>query len=170
MMKYKWRGVKNVIFDILCCNTSFAMAADATITVNGSVIARPCETITKTANVDMGDLYTFDFMIPGSTSKWYPVDLELRNCPIGTTSIEATFTGLDDSTGYYRNQGSAKNLHLELQDTAGNKLRNGSKKVVEVGEYSFAAIFPLRVRAISVNGRPTQGSVQAIINVTYVFM
>ncbi|EMW3365848.1 type 1 fimbrial protein [Proteus mirabilis] len=110
------------------------------------------------------------FMIPGSTSKWYPVDLELRNCPIGTTSIEATFTGLDDSTGYYRNQGSAKNLHLELQDTAGNKLRNGSKKVVEVGEYSFAAIFPLRVRAISVNGRPTQGSVQAIINVTYVFM
>ncbi len=41
------------------------------------------------------------------------------------------------------NQGIAKNIHLELQDDTGNKLRNSSKKIVEVGEYSFFAILPL---------------------------
>lgn len=170
-MKYKWRGAKGLILTILCSHLSLAMAEnDVTITVNGSVIAKPCELITKTANVELGDLYTFNFITPGSFSKWYPVELELQRCPIGTTSVQAIFTGIDDATGYYVNQGAAKNIHLELQDDAGNKLRNGSEKIVEVGEYSFSAMFPLRVRAISVNGHPTQGNIQAIINVTYVYM
>ncbi len=38
-----------------------------------------------------------------------------------------------------------------------------------VEEASQSARFPLKVRALSVNGGATQGTIQAVINVTYTY-
>jgi type 1 fimbria pilin len=73
-----------------------------TITVNGKVVAKPCTIATPKATVDLGDLYTFNMLSPGSASGWHDVTLDLSNCPVGTSRVTATFSGTADSTGYYK--------------------------------------------------------------------
>lgn len=137
-------------------------AADVTITVNGRVVAKPCTVSVTNANVDLGNLAS-----AGDKTVWHDVSLELTNCPVGTSKVTATFTGISDSTGYYVNQGSAGNIYLELQDRNASALGNGATKTIQVNDSTQAATFPLQVRAITVNGGATQGSIQAVINVTY---
>ncbi|HGK4671797.1 TPA: fimbrial protein [Kluyvera georgiana] len=145
------------------------LAADVTITVNGKVVAKPCTVSTSNAAVELGDLYTFSLMSAGSSSAWHSVALELSNCPVGTSRVTASFSGTADATGYYQNQGTARNIQLELQDSGGNTLNTGTSTAVQVDESSQSARFPLQVRALSVNGGATQGTIQAVINVTYTY-
>lgn len=144
-----------------------AHSADVTITVNGRVVAKPCTIATPTANVTLEELYTFNMISPGATSAWHDVILDLTNCPVGTSTVTATFSGTADSTGYYQNQGTARNIQLELQDEDGTTLNNGTLKTLPVDDASQATRFPLKVRALTVNGGVTQGTIQAVINVTY---
>ncbi|HBU6432123.1 TPA: type 1 fimbrial protein, partial [Klebsiella oxytoca] len=84
--------------------------------------------------------------------------------------VTATFSGTADATGYYKNLGTAGRLQLELQDTGGTRFNTGTAKTVAVDETTQSARFPLRVRALTVSGRPTQGTIQAVINVTYTWL
>lgn len=142
-------------------------AADVTITVNGSVVARPCTVSTRNATVELGDLYTFNLVSPGSASAWHNVALELSNCPVGTSQVIASFSGTADSTGYYKNLGTAENIQLELQDDGGKILNAGVTKAVKVDESTQSAHFPLQVRALTVKGAVSQGTIHTVINVTY---
>lgn len=142
-------------------------AADVTITVNGKVVAKPCTISTTNATVELGDLYTFSLASAGSASEWHSVALNLSNCPVGTSQVVASFSGAADSTGYYKNQGSAGNIQLELQDDGGTTLNAGATKTVQVDESTQSARFPLQVRALTVNGGVTQGTIQTVINITY---
>lgn len=164
-------NIKNIMLTgVLLFTTALAAhAADVTITVNGRVMAKPCTVSTPSETVNLGDLFSFDFSQPGSASVWHPVTLKLTNCPIGTSRVTAKFTGTTDSTGYYKNQGEATNLQLELQDTSGNNLNSGKTKAVQVDDSTLSASLPLQVRALSVNGNPKQGTIQAVINVTYTY-
>lgn len=144
-------------------------AADVTITVNGKVVAKPCTVSTTHASVDLGDLYTFSFVSAGSASPWHDVALSLTNCPIGTSRVTASFSGVADATGYYKNQGTAGNIQLELQDDKGTTFNTGTKKEILVDDATQSANFPLQVRALSVNGGTTQGTINAVINVTYTY-
>ncbi|HIE9359445.1 TPA: fimbrial protein [Klebsiella quasipneumoniae subsp. similipneumoniae] len=148
---------------------SSAKAADVRITVNGKVVARPCTVSTTRATVDLGPLETYDLINPGSASGWQSVNLNLTNCPIGTSRVVATFSGVTDSTGFYKNQGTAGNMQLELQSTSNIRLNNGSEMNVQVNDSSLSTSFPLKIRALTVNGGATQGTIQAIINVTYTY-
>lgn len=147
--------------------TPTIQAADVTITVNGRVVAKPCTISTTNATVDLGNLYTFSLASAGASSAWHNVVLELSNCPVGTSRVTATFSGTADSTGYYANQGTAGNIQLELQDDVGTTLNNGKNKSISVDDSTLSANFPLQIRALTVNGGATQGTIQAVINVTY---
>ena len=125
--------------------------------------------VDPTATIELGDLNTFSLVNAGSSSAWHSVALELSNCPVGTSRVTASFSGTADSTGYYKNQGTAGNIQLELQDDSGNRLNTGATKSVVVDDASQSARFPLQVRALSVNGGATQGTIQAVINVTYTY-
>ncbi|HCB3502242.1 TPA: type 1 fimbrial protein [Citrobacter amalonaticus] len=157
------------LLTIILAASAVVQAADVTITVNGKVVAKPCTVSTTTATVELGDLYTFSLVNAGSSSAWHSVALELSNCPVGTSRVTASFSGTADSTGYYKNQGTAGNIQLELQDDSGNRLNTGATKSVVVDDASQSARFPLQVRALSVNGGATQGTIQAVINVTYTY-
>lgn len=148
-----------------------AYAEDVTITINGKVVAKPCIVSTVSPPpVELGDLYTFNLLSPGASSAWHEVKLSLTNCPEGTSKVTATFSGTADSNvNYYANQGAALNIALQLADDNDVNLPNGSKKIVAVNDASKAANFVLKVRAITPNGNVTQGSIQAVINVTYTY-
>jgi minor fimbrial subunit len=88
---------------------------------------------------------------------------------VGTSSVTALFTGTADTTGYYKNQGTASNIQLQIQDTDGVTLNNNTKKTTTVDETTSSGDLELRVRALSVNGNATIGSIQAVIDVTYTY-
>ncbi|EGT4253648.1 type 1 fimbrial protein [Citrobacter amalonaticus] len=164
----RWFQPRWLLAAILAAS-AVVQAADVTITVNGKVVAKPCTVSTTNASVELGDLYTFSLVSAGSSSAWHTVALELSNCPVGTSRVTASFSGTADSTGYYKNQGTAGNIQIELQDDSGNRLNTGATKSVVVDDASQSARFPLQVRALSVNGGATQGTIQAVINVTYTY-
>lgn len=144
-------------------------AADVTITVNGKVVALPCVVSTKNTAVELGDLYTLSLVSAGSSSAWQDATLNLSNCPVGASRVTASFSGTADATGYYKNQGTAGNIQLELQDDAGTILNTGTRKSVQVDGTNKSATFPLKVRALTVKGGATQGTIQAVISVTYTY-
>lgn len=147
--------------------TATLQAADVTITVNGRVVAKPCTIQTKEANVNLGDLYTRNLQQPGSTSGWHNITLSLTDCPVETSAVTAIVTGSTDNTGYYKNEGTAENIQIELRDDQDATLKNGDSKTVIVDEITRNAQFPLKARAITVNGNASQGTIEALINVIY---
>lgn len=140
--------------------TATLQAADVTITVNGRVVAKPCTIQTKEANVNLGDLYTRNLQQPGSASG-------LTDCPVETSVVTAIVTGSTDNTGYYKNEGTAENIQIELRDDQDAALKNGDSKTVIVDEITRNAQFPLKARAITVNGNASQGTIEALINMIY---
>ncbi|XXD08258.1 fimbrial protein [Klebsiella sp. R445] len=158
-----------LLASVLALAVSPLQAADITITVNGKVVAKPCTVSTTQATVELGDLYTFSLVSAGAASAWHSVALDLSNCPVGTSRVTASFSGTADATGYYKNQGTAGNIQLELQDDGGTTLNNGATKSVQVDDTTQSARFPLQVRALTVNGGATQGTIQAVISVTYTY-
>ena len=50
---------------------------------------------------------------------------------------------------------------------SGAVLKNGDSKTVIVDEITRNAQFPLKARAITVNGNASQGTIEALINVIY---
>ncbi|HEF8773649.1 TPA: type 1 fimbrial protein [Providencia stuartii] len=169
MIDNNWKKITALIVGLLSAQITSTYAADVTVTVNGSVVAKPCTVATTTANVDLGDLYTFNLISAGSASEWHSVSLNLVNCPVGTSAVTATFKGTADTTGYYKNQGTAGNIQLQLQNSAGTNLNNGAQQKLQVNDSTLSTSFPLQVRALSVKGGATQGSIQAVIDVTYTY-
>lgn len=148
--------------------TSSTPAADVTITINGKVVAEPCTIATTTANVDLGNISTTTLASAGSTSDWKSVTLNLTNCPVGTSSVMATFSGTSDSSGsYFLNQGTAGNLAVQLANSSGTNITNGGTLTSTVNDSTLATAFNLEVRAISPDGSTTQGTIQSVVNVTY---
>ena len=79
----------------------------------------------------------------------------------------AIVTGSTDNTGYYKNEGTAENIQIELRDDQDATLKNGDSKTVIVDVITRNAQFPLKARAITVNGNASQGTIEALINVIY---
>lgn len=165
----KWIHTGWLLAIMLAASSPALQAADVTITVNGKVVAKPCTVSTTNASVELGELSTFSLVSAGSASSWQSTALDLNNCPVGTSRVTASFSGTTDATGYYKNQGTAGNIQLELQDEGGNTLNTGATKTVQVDASTQSTRFPLKVRALTVNGGATQGTIQAVINVTYTY-
>ncbi|MBS0848169.1 fimbrial protein [Citrobacter sp. JGM124] len=163
----KWSKMNVMAFALMALFPAALNAADVNITINGQVVAKPCIVVTKNAEVQLGDLYTRDLQRPGDASKWHSVDLQLTECPVGTGAVTARLSGDTDSTGYFKNQGTASSVQIQVQDENGNTYKNGDSKTVAVNEIAHTAHFPFQVRALTVNGGAGQGTVDALLNVTY---
>lgn len=72
--------------------------------------------------------------------------------------MTAIVTGSTDNTGYYKNEGTAENIQIELRDDQDAALKNGDSKTVIVDEITRNAQFPLKARAITVNGNARPGN------------
>ena len=166
-VRVAFNGIEDAENNTLLKLDEGSQAADVTITVNGRVVAKPCTIQTKEANVNLGDLYTRNLQQPGSASGWHNITLSLTDCPVETSAVTAIVTGSTDNTGYYKNEGTAENIQIELRDDQDAALKNGDSKTVIVDEITRNAQFPLKARAITVNGNASQGTIEALINVIY---
>lgn len=139
----------------------------STVTVNGSVIARPCTIIPVSKTVNLGDIFTYA-MTP--YSPWVDFQINLTGCPEGTNDVSALFTGEYDTTNnYYKNKGTSKNIGIQLKFNDENELiKSGDVKIVSVDDNENATFY-LSARAYK-NGISSTGTLQSNINITYTWL
>lgn len=150
-------------------------AADAvTINVTGNIVASPCtvdpDSVTK--SVPLGDIQAASMNEAGSGSEWVDFDIKLINCPAGTTSVTATFSGTADTDSpadSYANTGTATKVavQLETSDTE-EPLGNGKTSDVDVSS-DKTATWGLQTRAFSTAGSVTPGTIASVISVNFTY-
>ncbi|ELO5637845.1 type 1 fimbrial protein [Escherichia coli] len=194
-MKLKHVGM--IVVSVLAMSSAAVSAAEGdesvTTTVNGGVIHFKGEVVNAACAIDSesmnqtvelgqvrssrlakaGDLSSavgFNIKLNDcdtNASGWHNITLSLTDCPVETSAVTAIVTGSTDNTGYYKNEGTAENIQIELRDDQDAALKNGDSKTVIVDEITRNAQFPLKARAITVNGNASQGTIEALINVIY---
>ncbi|YCI83128.1 type 1 fimbrial protein [Enterobacteriaceae bacterium] len=153
-----------------------AMAESTAINIAGNIIASPCEvssdSVTKAIALDGGKgIQATGLAAAGSTTEWVKFDINLKNCPAGTTAATITFTGTPDENNpedMYANAGTAKNAAVELQGTGGHKFGNGKSFTYSPIDNN-AVSFHLQSRVYTQNGGVTPGTISAVVtaNMTY---
>lgn len=152
-----------------------SQAADTTMTMTATVVASPCtvdsDSITKTIALDGGNgLQAKDLQTAGATSAWVDFDINLKDCPAGTTQAVMTFSGTadDDDAANYKNTGTAKNIAVQLNEKgSGNQLSNGIAWTRDIT--SGTAQYSMSARAYTKNGGTTPGTVQAVVTASFTY-
>ncbi|MGL5384396.1 MAG: fimbrial protein [Serratia sp. (in: enterobacteria)] len=149
-----------------------AHAADTTITINGKVVAAACTVANGgSQTVTMPDDLASGLTTLGDTGTGKSFDVLLTNCPAGTTSVTAAFSGTADATtaSKYANAGTATKVAVQLQNRSGTVADkgNGSTMTVDV-DASKNATFDLFAKPYS-NGGTTPGTITTVVlmNFTY---
>jgi len=159
--------IKMRILTVLLLLNVEVIANDVVVTVSGRVVPLPCTVDTTQLNLDLGQIYVSMLAQPGSAGAWVNSIIRLSNCPAVTTGITASFTG-QQGTSYYKNNGTARSVEIQLQSTAGADLSNGKSLQLPITAQGTSEL-PIRVRAYSVGGKATDGTIQGTINVTYTY-
>ncbi|MEQ5204976.1 type 1 fimbrial protein, partial [Providencia rettgeri] len=113
------------------------------------------------------------FRNASSGSNWNTFNISLNNCSSFINQVKLTFTGTADTAdvaSLYKNQGTAKNLAVQLQNGNGTTAL-GNQKVLQVPTNGQANInIPLRTRAFSSLGNATPGTISANITATITYL
>ena len=87
---------KMLLLAFLCWK---AFSADSvSVGVTGNIVASPCifNGGNSNLNVNLGDIQATNMVTPGSSSDPVAFNLLFTNCPAGTRSVTASFTGNPD--------------------------------------------------------------------------
>lgn len=156
---------------------SFAVkAAPVTINITGKIVAAACIIDNSGSySIDLGQTISAATMnAANSSSSWVTKNITLSNCPAGTSSVTATFSGTADSnnSAMYANAtgtGYSQNVAVQLQNqTAATNVGNGATMSATI-DASRNATFPLQARAYSTPGGTTVGNISTVVlmNFTY---
>lgn len=156
---------------------AFASTDPAQIQVTGTVNASPCEideSSVSPVNVNLGDdLQTADLNQAGSSSEWVPVTIALKNCPAGTSSVTATFSGTADAADpetLYTNTGTATNVAVQLEGLTSEPYGNGKTSTLQIADATDGKpTWKLQTRAFSKAGGVTPGTISSVITMSFAY-
>ncbi|WP_140920327.1 fimbrial protein [Limnobaculum xujianqingii] len=141
--------------------SSNAFADPVTINITGKVTAAACTIDNSgTYNVVMPDVTAATLSSANTYGDWKTFDVTLSNCPAGTTSVTAKFSG----TGY------ATNVSVQVQNRSGTAADKGNNSTMTVNvDGSRKATFDLQARPYSTSGGATVGNIKtvALMDFTY---
>lgn len=142
-------------------------AADTNINITGKVVAQPCIVNGGNTNlsVELGDIPANVLQGPASSSTEVPFTLDLTNCPAGTRSVVAQFTGTADpvaGVNYYRSTGTATNVAVALIQASTSNLK-GTGTTITQNVVSGGVSFALKAKAYSSAGSATSGTISATV-------
>ncbi|MFQ0830815.1 fimbrial protein [Serratia fonticola] len=156
--------------------SSAAFADPVTVNITGRVTAAAC-TVDNSGvyNVIMPDVTAAVLNPANSNGTWKTFDVTLSNCPAGTTSVKATFTGTadgNDGNKYASTTGAgfATNVSVQLQNRSGTVADKGNNSTMSVTvDASKNATFDLQARPFSTPGGATPGNISTVVlmNFTY---
>lgn len=146
------------------------------INITGKVVASPCivDTATSTLNVDLGNIQASTLNQAGNVSPYKIFDLVLKDCPSGTASVTATFSGAlaPDGTGDYMNTGTATNVNVQLKESqpSGNgKFLGPGAALTRSVATDRTVTFRMGARAITATADVMPGTIVSISQVTFTY-
>lgn len=155
-----------------------AHATDVNIT--GKVIASSCTVspvLVAGQEVNLGALGRTQFLHANDAGTWKSFALNLTNCPAGTTTVKATYTGTPDGTNatLFANTEpvatAALNMAVQMAKDSDHTavLSTGSVMSVDVDTQTGTATFPLAARLYTPTGGTLAGQVSSsvLVNFTY---
>ncbi|MCB5947082.1 fimbrial protein [Enterobacter sp. TCD1-1] len=148
--------------------------ADTNINVTGQVIASPCVVDTGTVSkvVNLGEDTKQNLINAGDGGVWSDFDLLVQNCPAGTSSVTAKFTGNADTQDptAWKNSGTSNNVALRIasRDHATTYSVNSTMQV-NVDSSTRSSTFPLSARMFTPQGNSTAGTFQSVMNVDFTY-
>lgn len=147
---------------------------ESNINITGQVVTSPCVVDTGTVSkvVDLGQESKQNLINAGDSGIWSDFDLLVRNCPVGTSSVTATFTGnadMQDLTAW-RNSGTSYNVALRIasRDHATFYSVNSTMRA-NIDSSTHSAIFPLSARMFTPQGNSIVGTFQSVMNVDFTY-
>lgn len=134
------------------------------VTINGSVLAKPCTIIPVDKMVDLGDIFTYK-MSP--YSDWVDFEITMTNCPSVTNKVSAVFEGEFNAQGnYFINKGTSTNIGIQVRNRDNNRILH-SGAVIEKNITNSYVTYNLSARSLKLSGVTQSGTLLANINVTY---
>lgn len=148
------------------------LANSVQLNITGTVKASPCEVESNNGKIEvpLGDIEAASMASANSSSGFEPFDMRLKNCPVSTTKVTATFSGTpsDESVDMYKNTGDAGSIQIELVDQ-NETLKLGSGMTMDAPVNATEAVFKLKARAYSLAGGVTPGSISGAVQVAFVY-
>jgi len=164
---------KMALLALVCGSLFSATCSAVNIDITGTVVASPCvvNNGNESLEVPLGDnIQANELAVAQSTTAWKNFTLALTSCPPATTSFSVAFAGTaDDDANYYKNNGTATNLKLELTSQDGSKtINNGA--VLENVAISSSHTYDLLLRARAVSkGLVMPGTIQSQVQATFTY-
>lgn len=94
-------SLKRGLFLALLCGSPFCQASDTgnNLEFTGTIVAQTCdvEISSVSQSIDLGQFSVEDFPATGTTTKFKPFNINLKNCSRGITGTKIWFTGTADS-------------------------------------------------------------------------
>lgn len=149
-----------------------ALSADGVnVSVTGNIVASPClfNGGSSAVNIDLGDIQAANMVTPGSTSAPVPFSLSFTQCPAGTRSVTATFTGSPDPAAgndYYINSGTARSVAIAMIDATSGQLKGTGSSISQSVSADRTATMPMKAMVASTTGGATAGTISAVVMLT----
>ncbi|MCW2256704.1 minor fimbrial subunit [Providencia alcalifaciens] len=170
--------MKKILINLLLINSSvlpLISLAETNITLgfSGNIKAASCNiTGGNNINIDLNRIPVDLFNTPQSGSEWNDFNINLTDCSSSINQVKLTFSGTADTgdiNSLYKNQGTANNIAIQLQNGDGSSPL-GNQKTLTANVTNQVATIPLRVRAFSVAGNAIPGSISANITATITYL
>lgn len=124
-------------------------------------------------NVDLKNIPAANFEKANSASSWNMFNIEFQNCSTAINQIKLTFSGLSDvadSSSLYKNQGSAENIAVQLENWTGTiKLGNQQSLFLTLNGQTSIKL-GLRTRAFSPSGKGSPGTISAKVTANIIYL
>lgn len=93
-------GLKSALFLALLCGCSLCRASDTgnNLEFSGTIVAQTCDVDISSVSqsIDLGQFSVVDFPSTGTTTKFKPFNINLKNCSRGIVGTKIWFTGTAD--------------------------------------------------------------------------
>lgn len=116
-------------FGLALINMPSALAADATVNFNGTILQETCHVDNGTVNVTLGTFGVAQFPTVGTTTIPVPFSISLTDCPTsgGPTSALVTFSGPADSASNLALTGPATGVSIDIKKAGGGDININSQ-------------------------------------------
>ncbi|VYT94236.1 type 1 fimbrial protein [Metakosakonia massiliensis] len=147
------------------------------LNIQGNIYYFPCEVSTDTRyqEVDFGTLVKTHLQTAGTASEWKSFNLNIENCPAGTTKATVKFDGVtdgDDATLFANMAASdaAQNLALQITNSDhSTTYKNQDEMTVAIDSSTKKGVFPLAARLYSTQGGATSGNFESVVQLTFTY-
>ncbi|EHJ2438120.1 TPA: type 1 fimbrial protein [Salmonella enterica] len=155
--------------------TQCAYAVDTvSLNITGNVIAAPCMVngVAGNIDVDLGNIQATTLSAASSSSPEVPFDIKLTNCPTGTSSVLATFSGTSDpvaGTNYYINTGTATNVAVALIQASTGNLKGNGMTINQTVQPDRTVTISMKAKAYSSAGGAMPGTIKSVVTATFTY-